>query len=79
MQVQVALKRPEGHPGQSQVTIPLCPPSIKAEDSSIAALKRHAHEFVHQQMTRDDGQISYLESADAYEYDMLVIGRMIVQ
>jgi hypothetical protein len=59
----------------------LCPPSNQAEDGSIAALKRCAHDFMCQQMTRDDSGsgISYLESTDNYEYDTLAIGQMIVQ
>jgi hypothetical protein len=62
------------------VTNPLCPPSNQAEDGSIAALQRHARDFAHQQMTRDsESGISYLESADSYEYDMLAIRRMIAQ
>jgi hypothetical protein len=55
------------------------PPSIEAENGSIAALKRHTHDFAHQQMTCDNRQISYLESMDTYEYDTLAISRMIVQ
>jgi hypothetical protein len=58
---------------------PLCHPSNIAEDGSIAALKRRAHDFMHQQTTCDNAGLSYLESADDYEYNMLAIGRMIVQ
>jgi hypothetical protein len=32
-----------------------------------------------QQKTDDDAELSYLESAEAYEYDTLAIGRMIAQ
>jgi hypothetical protein len=32
-----------------------------------------------QQRSDDDAGLSYLESADKYKYDMLAIGRMIVQ
>jgi hypothetical protein len=56
---------------------PPCPPSNIAENGSIATLKRRAHDFAHQHMTCDDGQISYLESADNYEHDTLAIRRMI--
>jgi hypothetical protein len=51
--------------------ISLAPPSKQVEDGSIAALKRHAHNFTYQQMT------SYLENADTYEYNTLAIGWMI--
>jgi hypothetical protein len=63
----------------TDVTNPLCPPSIKAEDGSIAALKRHAHDFTCQQMTHDDGWISYLESVEAHEYDTLMIVKMLAR
>jgi hypothetical protein len=62
------------------VTNSLCPPSNMAEDGSIVALKRCAHDFTHQQTTHDyDAGLSYLESADTYKYDTLAIGRMIAQ
>jgi hypothetical protein len=32
-----------------------------------------------QQKTDDDAGLSYLESAEAYKYDTLAIGRMIAQ
>jgi hypothetical protein len=55
-----------------------CPPSNIAEDGSIAALKRRAHDFTHQQTTHDGGTgTSYLESADDYKYNMMAIGRLI--
>jgi hypothetical protein len=72
-------KLPSRYYKYQYVTIPPCPPSNIAENGSIAALKRHAHDFVHQQATRDDAGLSYLESADTYEYDTLAIRRMIVQ
>jgi hypothetical protein len=50
-----------------------CPPSNKAEDGSIAALKRHAHDFMGRHRTDDNAGLSYLESADAYKYDTLVL------
>jgi hypothetical protein len=56
-----------------------CPPSNKAEDGSIAALKRRAHDFMGRHRTDDDAGLSYLESADAYKYDTLAIGRLIAQ
>jgi hypothetical protein len=57
-----------------------CPSAKQANNGSIAVLKRHTHDFRDQQMTGDDDTgISYLESVDNYEYDMLAIGRMIVQ
>jgi hypothetical protein len=55
------------------------PSSVQAKDGSIAALKRCTHDFTHTQMTNDDAGLSYLESADTYEYDMLAIRRMIAQ
>jgi hypothetical protein len=61
------------------VTNPPCPSSKQVNDSSVAALKRHACDFGDQQTTGDDDAgISYLESMDNYEYDMLAIGRMII-
>jgi hypothetical protein len=61
------------------VTDLLCPPSNVAEDGSIVALKRCAHDFKSQQTTLgDDSRMSYLESVDSNNYNMLAIGRMIV-
>jgi hypothetical protein len=67
------------------VTILPCPSSKQAVDGSIAALKRHAHDFMGQPRTSgeqqktedDDAGLSYLESTEKYEYDTLAIGRMI--
>jgi hypothetical protein len=55
-----------------------CPSSKQANNRSIAALKRCAHDFRDQQVTCGDGAgISYLESADNYEYNTLAIGKVI--
>jgi hypothetical protein len=56
-----------------------CPPSNAADDRSIATLKRHACDFVHQQMTHDDGQISYLEVAEEHDYDTLALAQMLAK
>jgi hypothetical protein len=63
-----------------------CPSSKQAVNGSVAALKRRTRDFMgqprsssDQQKTDDDAGLSYLESTDAYEYDTLAIGRMIVQ
>jgi hypothetical protein len=56
-----------------------CPSSNEAEDGSIAALKRRAHDFAHQQTTCDDGQISYLESVEAHDYNTLMIVQMLAR
>jgi hypothetical protein len=61
------------------VTNPPCPLLNAAEKRSIAALKRRAHDFMGQQRTDDDAELSYLESTDNYKYDTLAVGRMIVQ
>jgi hypothetical protein len=64
------------------VTIPPCPSSNSAVKGSVAALKRHARDFMGQPRSRGDQQmtgLSYLEEADKYEYDTLVIGRMVTQ
>jgi hypothetical protein len=68
------------------VTIQPCPSSKQAVDRSVAALKRCACDFMgqlrssgDQQKTDDDAGLSYLESAEAYKYDTLAIGRMIAQ
>jgi hypothetical protein len=61
------------------VTNPLCPPSNTAEDGSITALKRHAHDFTDQQTSRDDERISYLEIAKEHNYDTLTLARMLAQ
>jgi hypothetical protein len=58
---------------------PLCPLSNTAEDGSIAALKRCAHDFADQQMSRDDERISYLEIAEEHDYDTLTLARMLAQ
>jgi hypothetical protein len=67
------------------VTIQPCPSSKQAVDRSVAALKRHARDFMgqprssgEQQKTDDDAGLSYLESAKAYEYDTLTIRQMIM-
>jgi hypothetical protein len=53
-----------------------CPHSNKAEDRSIMALKRCAHDFACQQMTHD----SYDDDQeDEYYRDLLAISQMIVQ
>jgi hypothetical protein len=63
-----------------------CPSSKQAVDGSIAALKRRARDFMgqpqpssDQQKTDNDTGLSYLESAEAYEYDTLAVGWMIAQ
>jgi hypothetical protein len=61
------------------VTILPCPSPKQARGNKVAALKRHPHDFMGQQRSDDDAGLSYLESADKYKYDMLAIGRMIVQ
>jgi hypothetical protein len=61
------------------VTDPLCPSLEQAEDGSVAALKRCAHDFADQQMTSDKAGLSYLESVDINNYDSLAIRRLIVQ
>jgi hypothetical protein len=68
------------------VTIQPCPSSKQAVDRSIAALKRRACDFMgqprssgEQQKTDDDAGLSYLESAEAYEYNTLTIGQMIMK
>jgi hypothetical protein len=58
---------------------PLCPPSNVAENGSIATLKRRACDFMDQQMSCDDGRISYLEVAEEYDYDTLTLARMLAQ
>jgi hypothetical protein len=63
----------------TSVTILPRPSSRQMKADKIAALKRRAREFGNQQKTSDDAGPSYLENADAYKYDTLAIGRMIVQ
>jgi hypothetical protein len=61
------------------VTISPCPSPKQAGSDKIVALKRCACDFMGQPRTDDDAVLSYLESVDAYKYDMLAIRRMIVQ
>jgi hypothetical protein len=63
-----------------------CPSSKQAVNGSIMALKRRARDFMgqpqssgEQQKTDDDAGLSYLESAEAYKYNTLAVGRMIAQ
>jgi hypothetical protein len=71
----------------SHVTNLPCPSSKQAVNGSIVALKRRAHDFMgqqrsdgDQQMTHDDDAgLSYLESVDKYKYNTLAVGWMIVQ
>jgi hypothetical protein len=51
--------------------IPPCPLRKQTNEDKIAALKRHACNFMGQQRTDDDAELSYLESMDNYEYDTL--------
>jgi hypothetical protein len=62
------------------VTILPCSSPKQAGDNKIAALKRHARDFMGQQRSSDDdARSSYLESTDSYKYDMLAIARLILQ
>jgi hypothetical protein len=61
------------------VTISPCPSPKQTSKDKIAALKRRAYDFMGQHRTDDDAGLSYLESVDAYEYNMLAIGRLIMQ
>jgi hypothetical protein len=72
-----------GYGGRGVTDLP-CPSSNTEVDKSIAALKRCAWDFARHQTTHDhgyghNGQVSYLESMDAYKFNMLAIGRMIAQ
>jgi hypothetical protein len=67
------------------VTIQPCPSSKQAVDGSVATLKRRTRDFMgqpwtsgEQQKTDDNAGLSYLESAEAYEYDTAAVRRMIV-
>jgi hypothetical protein len=61
------------------VMISPCPSPKQAGSNKIAALKRHACDFMGQQRTDGNAGLSYLESADNYKYNTLAIGRLIVQ
>jgi hypothetical protein len=68
------------------VMIQPCPSSKQAVDGSITALKRRTCDFMgqprtsgEQQKTDDDAGLSYLESAEAYEYNTLAVGWMITR
>jgi hypothetical protein len=64
----------------TDVTDPLCPSPEQAENDQVADLKRRTWHYADQRLTSDDtAGLSYLESADAYEYNTLAIGRLIVQ
>jgi hypothetical protein len=63
----------------NSVMISPCPPPKQTGNDKITALKRHACDFMGQQRTNDNAGLSYLESAEAYNYDTLAIGRLIAQ
>jgi hypothetical protein len=54
-----------------------CPQPKKQMNGSITALQEYAHDFACQQTTQEEAHRSYLELADTYDYNTLVIGRMV--
>jgi hypothetical protein len=70
----------KGNEVNSQVVmVSPCPPHKQTNEDKIAALKRRACDFMGQPRTDDDAGLSYLESAEAYDYNTLAVGRMIAQ
>jgi hypothetical protein len=55
------------------------PPSVQATSRSIAALKRHAREFAHDQTSQDDTRISYLEKLEEQDCDNLTLAQMLAR
>jgi hypothetical protein len=66
-------------PWSSIVTISPSPPPKQTGSDKIAALKRRTRDFMGQPRSSDDVGLSYLESAEDYEYDTLAVRRMIAQ
>jgi hypothetical protein len=55
------------------------PPSVQANSKKINTLKRRAQEIAHDQTSRDDMRISYLEMLVQQDHDNLMLAQMIAR
>jgi hypothetical protein len=55
------------------------PPSVQVTRKKIDALKRRTQEITHDQKSRDDVQISYLETLEERDNDNLRLAQMLAR